>query len=88
MKKTLVACSFGILSLSFFLLQFLVTKTLDPDSEPDTEPGPDSLEMLDLDQYADPQHCPGVRRNLGGNLKKELPHLFPVHGFLEQDVPC
>jgi hypothetical protein len=40
------------LYLYFFLLQFLVIKTLDLDSEPDPDPfpDPDSLEMLDLDR--------------------------------------
>ncbi len=38
------------------VFQFFVTKTLDPDPYP----GPDSLEMLDLDPDSmnpDPQHC-------------------------------
>jgi hypothetical protein len=40
----------------FFLLQFLVIKTLDQDSEPDPDPypDPDSLEMLDSDPHMDP----------------------------------
>jgi hypothetical protein len=37
----------------YFLISFLVIKTLDPHSE--TDPYPDSLEMLDPDP--DPQHC-------------------------------
>jgi hypothetical protein len=44
--------------LLYFFLKFLVIKTLDPDSEP----GPDSLELLDPD--LDPQHCPKLHRQI------------------------
>jgi hypothetical protein len=69
---------FWIFKLFFFLLRFLVIKTLDPDSEPD------SLEMQDLDPYADPQQCQGVRRILGDNLNKDYPMCSLYMGFLSR----